>query len=1210
MLKNTVLNMKLKGAIVGLVTCLAVTSASLAQNTADTAAGGEQQRPTSVAPTAMSHVSEDPTPEQAQTIDELHAKDLQIFIRRTQDFREVVDGIVRRNYQLRREFIDQSFQKRIEAEDDLAEKTRKNAIAYFEEFLRKYPRHPKYTPDAMYRLAELYYDDSYIKYLDDSAEFAEAQDRGMADNMELPTKEFDRTINIFRQLAVRYPKYRNIDGVYYLLGYCLNDTGHEEEARLAWLNLVCANKYQYDAEEFARERLKEEKPTDSRPAANLDTGVEQQAPARFVDPFARCQPITQNSRFFFESWWLIGNYHFDYDVSRYGVETAISAYQKLIEDPSHKFYDKGLYKLAWSYFKADMYPQAIDMFSRVVDFSDKQGPGKGSGMRPEAVQYLAVCFFTEDWDLDMMPDATSGIVRLQDPSMMPQDRPWTREVYQRLGDIYFDNEKNEEAIAVWRMCLKKWPLDSQAPFIQEKIALTYNKLRQYNQEILERGNLNNYGPDSEWWRANADDPAAQNEVAQMARDAILESAYFHHRTAQDLRQRGLAAQDGVLLQRAVEEYNLAADAYRSFIEQNPDTPDQYEITYNLAEALFWSGQYEAAKAQYASVRDSNLDDKYRGEAGEAVIFCLDEIIKRRIADGSLVIREEPPDLAGDPLAPPEMPLPPLVLERMNEREQLIKREPTHKNAATYQYQSAQNYYRYGHWQEAKLRYEELYKKYCKSDAVGVISWKTLLNMATEQNDIDEKERLALMQKERQCSVEGMEATAEGEIPIDDLLGDVAMTRALAQFKVCMSGDKEQEQEQEEDKESDDICSEAGGALVAAVDRAPTHPSADAALHNAALAYENAQRFDTAMQLYGRIVNDYPKSQWVDKCLFKQAFAANNFFEYEKALDNYRILADERRFKGSDYRVDAVYNSAYLLTNLQSYVAAVPYWQRYSREVKDPATRIEASFNAADMLYRAKKWRQAIDAYEVFINRHEREKAAGPFVVKAAYRAGLCQQKVKKRKQRQHWERTVELYQRLVNTPGSMSAEFAAESHFMLIEQDMRTFERFSIKGNQKAIDRKIKQGAEKVKDFELRYREVQKYRRPTWSLAAEFRIGYAFEVYAKALLNIPPPPLDRETQKLLKQLPPEDREMVMIEYEDKFRAAMEQYVAGAEEKAQAEYKIAVDLARQGNISNEWTLLALERMNAYDPENYPRQHNGVIEREENTLAVPPWAPEVN
>ncbi len=1154
-----------------------------------------------LAPPVISSIEREPSEEEVETLKKGRKQDLELLIRRTQDFREVVDGLVRRDYEMRREFIDESYQDRIKEEEKLAEKTRQSAIEYFEQFLKKYPNDPNYTPDAMYRLAELYYDDSFIKYQEALEEFARAQDRGAAENMDPPVKELDRTIRIFRDLIARYPDYRSIDGAYYVLGYCLNETGYEEEARLAWLTIVCSNKYTYDYEKFAEEKAARSGGKKKRPAASLDTGTGPDgALAGFVDPFQSCEPVTDNSRFFFESWWLIGNYHFDYDTSKYGVETAISAYKKLTEDPNHKFYDKGLYKLAWSYFKADMYPEAIASFAKVVDFSDTQPEAKGTGMRPEAIQYLAVCFFTEDWDLDMMPDSVSGVERLQDPSLMPQDRKWTQEVYERLGDIYADNEKNEVAVEIWKLYIQKWPLDVQTPFVQEKVALAYNKMRMFDEEIKERTKLDNYGPDSEWWQANADHPSEQNEVARMARDALLEAAYNRHRTAQALRQRGLAAQDAELLERAIEEYNLAAGAYRKFIENNPDTPDAYDISFSLAETLFWSGQHQAAKVEYMRVRDSNLDVKHREDSAYMVIVCLEEMMKKQISDGSVVMREEPPEVTGEPPAATPIPIPPIVLELMNEREEFIRGAPGHDEAAKFKYQSAQNYYRYGHWDEAKPRYEALYEAYCTTDPMAYISWQALMNMAVDLDDLDEKERLALLQKDKQCSAEGVEEiTGVGEaIDIETVLGDVAMQRALDELKKCMEG------------KDAAVCSGAGDALVGAVAKAPEHPDADKALHNAALAYEIAQRFDTAMKLYGRIVQEYPKSQFVGKCLFQQASAANNFFEYDKALENYRILADEPRFKDYENRTVSIYNSAYILTNLQDYKDAIPYWERYSREEQDPEKSIEAAFNAADMNFRAKKWRNSIDAYALFIKRHQNNKKAGPFVVKAAYRTSLAEAKIRKqRKPVDAWKKTVDLYNRLVRDPGTMSAEYAAESYFLLIEQDMRKFEKFSIAGSQKMIDKKIKEGAEKVKDFETRYREVQKYRRPEWSLAAEFRIGYAFEVYAKALLNIPLPPLDKKTQKLLKQLPPEDRELVMIEYEDKFRAAMEQYVAGAEEKAQAEYKIAVDLARKGNISNEWTLLALERMNAYDPDNYPRQHNGVVEIEDSTLTAPPWAPEV-
>ncbi len=1145
-----------------------------------------------------------PTPEEIQELKQGRKTDVELLIRRTHDFRDIVDGMVRRVYQQRRTFIDDSFKVRIKAEEALAKKTRLAAIAYFEEFLKKYPNDSRYTPDAMYRLAELYYDDSFMLYQDKLEEYAVAQDEGRGDDLDPPMKEFERTVQVFRDLIEQYPEYRSIDGAYYVIGYCLNETGHEEEARLAWLNLVCSNKYKYNPLAFAIEEPKG-KQKKVRPSATLQTGQDGLVQEGFVDPFESCEPITDNSRFFFEAWWLVGNYHFDYDTSRYGVETAISAYKKLIEDPTHKFYDKGLYKLAWSYFKADMYPEAIAAFSEVVDFSSKEGSASGTGMRPEAIQYLAVCFFTDDWDVDQIPDFPPEEVfnfeRLQDPVLMPQDRGWTREVYERLGDIYSDNEKNREAIAIWQLCLEKWPLDLQAPFIQEKIAIEYAKIRQPEEEIAARSALEKYGPGSTWWTANADHPIEQNEVARMTRDALLEAAYHFHRTAQSSRQRGLAAQDAEILERAINEYNLAAETYRKFITQNPDTPDAYDITYNLAESLFWSGQYEAAKVEYLKTRDSNLDVKYRTDSAYMVIVCLEEMFKKHVADGSLVMREKAPDVHGSPPVATPLPLPPLVLELMNEREAFIKDASDHEEAAKFKYQSAQNYYRYGHWEDAKVRYEDIYDSYCKSDAMAYISWQTMMNMAADLNDLDEKERLALLQKDRGCSVEGIEELeGVGEaIEIDTVLGDVAMQRSLEKLKKCMA-----------DKVAD-VCSEAGDSLVAAVGQAPKHPDADKALHNAALAYEIAQRFDSAMKLYGRIVEEYPKSEFVGKCLFQQASAANNFFEYDKALENYRILADESRFRDYENRTVSVYNAAYILTNLQSYKEAIPYWERYAREESDPEKRVEAAFNAADMYFKAKNWRDAITAYNKFIKKYDSERKAGPSVVKAAYRISKAEGKLrgKKRNPVNEWRRTAELYGRLARDPGSMSAEYAAECHFMLIEEDMRKFEKFKIKGSQKAIESKKQEGAEKVKEFERRYREVQKYRRPEWSLAAEFRIGYAYEVYAKAMLNIPLPPLDKKTKKLLKQLPAEDRELVMIEYEDKFRAAMEQYVAGAEQKAQSEYKIAVGLAKKGNISNDWTLLALERMNAYDPDNYPRQHNGVIEMESNTLAAPPWASEV-
>ncbi len=1153
-----------------------------------------------IAPSVAAKVQQDPPPEAVKTLEMMRHQDLEIFIQRTQDFKDMVDGMVRRVYERKRQHLNTIYEAGIQMEWRLESEALDDAIEYFKKFLKKYPDDPPYTPDAMYRLGELYYDKSYIDYQKKLEKYGEAQDRGQAEGLEPPKKSFDRTIEILQDLIARYPDYRTVDGAYYILGYCLKESGREEEARIAWLSGVCANKYTYDSQLFEEERTKvATSKRKASPSASLYTGVTDESGA-FVDPFADCQPITPDSRFLFESWWLIGEYHFDYDMTRYGVETAIAAYKKLVANPKHKFYDKGLYKLAWSYFKADRYPEAIAAFSKMVEFSDTQTDIEGGTMRPEAIQYLAVCFFTDDWDVDSVPDEVSGIERVQDASLMAQDRPWTREVYERLGDIYSDNEMSPEAITLWTLAVERWPLELQAPFVQEKIAKEYGKLHEPEKEIAARSALDKYGPGSPWWKANEDHPAEQAQVSDMTRAALLEAAYHFHKMAQGLRQRGLAAQDGVLLERAVENYNLAADAYRNFIEQNPDTPEAYDISFNLAETLFWSGKYALAKDQYKVVRDSNLDDKYRKDAASMVIISLEELIKIQESEGLIKMREAPPKaMTGDPPKPEKIEIPALVLELMNEREAFLRDEPNHKDAGKYQYQTAQNYYRYGQWDEAKVRYEAIYDKFCKTDPIAYVSWQTLMNMASDLNDVDERERLALLQQKKECSVQGLEElTGEAEvIDIETVLGDVAMTRAVDMLKDCM------------DKKESELCGTAADALVGAVSKAPKHPDADKALHNAALAYEISQRFDSAMKLYGRIVQEYPESQYVGKCLFQQASAANNFFEYDKALENYRILADEKRFEDYENRVVSVYNSAFILTNLQRYTDAIPYWTRYSKEETDAVKSAEAAFNAADMYYKAKQWKRAIQAYDEFISRFERDRDAQASLVKASYRISLAEDTLgRKKNEAEAWQRTVDLYNRS-REPGSMSAEYAAESQFKLIEQEMRKFETFKISGSMKKIQAGIEVGAEKVKQFEIRYKDISKYGRPEWSLAAEFRIGYAYEVFAKAMLNIPLPPLERKEARMLKQLPRGDREMVLMDLEDRFRTEMEKKVSPMEEKAKAQYKTAVDLARQGKISNEWTLLALERMNAYDPENYPRQHNGIILTERDSLAAPSFAGEV-
>ncbi|MBZ0119476.1 MAG: tetratricopeptide repeat protein, partial [Sandaracinaceae bacterium] len=643
------------------------------------------------------------------------------FTRTGLAYRDSVNSILRREYTRRRRESEAGYARQIREEERLQNEARDRAIRLFEAFIRRYPNDPTYTPDAMFRLGELYYERSALL-------FQEASDRGETPASGHP--DFSPTIELYRELIRRFPEYRRIDGVYYLIGYCLNEMGRLEEARLAWLNLVCANHFQYTGEPIApppppegEQPAEGTDPTAQHPSLGLDQAPPTLDEGPFVDPYVDCTPLVPNARFAMEVWLRIGEYHFDFDFGPNGLSRAISAYNKVLADPTDRNYNLALYKVAWAYYRASRYPEAIEHFSRLIDWSDQEleRTGRaGSELRAEALQYLGITFAYDDWNENQIPDhdegQPTGLQRIQDPRLMPQDRGWTSEVYFQLGQVYFEEAKYPDAIAVWQEALRRWPNDPRAPEITALIARAFQRNAEMQEALRYQGELANYREGSDWWNQNMDHPVEQRRAEQLAEGALINEAYRHHQAAQALRQRAREERSTQLLDRALQEYNLAAQAYRDYLEDYPNSPNAYELQYNLADALYWSEQYEEAARVYAAVRDSNLDDRFLSQSARRVVESLKRITDQAVERNELQIRAEPPAAEGTPprVRPVEMPL--LVQRLAQSREIYLARVPEAQDEervrAAYDYNNALLLYWYGYWPQARARFLRIYEERC------------------------------------------------------------------------------------------------------------------------------------------------------------------------------------------------------------------------------------------------------------------------------------------------------------------------------------------------------------------------------------------------------------------------------------------------------------------------------------------------------------------
>ncbi len=602
-----------------------------------------------------------PTEQQLEALRQLE-QEVDRFTETGEAFRSTVTSLVRREYLQQRRERDRWYGEHLETEERAFNEARENSIRVFEDFIRRYPNHPNYTPDAMFRLGELYFERSAVDFqrLYDEAQAArDAGDLTAEDN--LPTSpDFAPTVKLYKALARRFPAYERADGVYYLIGYTLNEMGRPDEAVAAWLALVCADKYDYDPDwrpappdASAAERAKYPALTlDGRPLGASTGG-------KFVNPYVNCRPITPQARFVSETWFRIGEYHFDDFGGQNALDLSIAAYGRILENPRDRNYNLALYKVAWAYYRASRYPEAIRHFGRLVQWSDdaRSETGKaGSELRPEAIEYLGIAFAYDDWNENQVSDPIegnpTGIERIQDASLIPQDRAWTPEIYFQLGQVYFDEAKYTEAIAAWRLAITNWPNHHRTPEILNDIAVAHQMHNEFEDAIVARSELTQYVQGSPWWNANMDRPAEQRSAEQLAENALIVTAIHHHRVAQRLRQQCVEDRNVSLCRDARVEYQLAATAYRGYLERYPNNPQGYELHYNLADALYWSKNYEQAATEYAEVRDSNVDDAYLAESARRVVESLNRIADRDVEEGRLVIREEPPLPAGAPPVPP------------------------------------------------------------------------------------------------------------------------------------------------------------------------------------------------------------------------------------------------------------------------------------------------------------------------------------------------------------------------------------------------------------------------------------------------------------------------------------------------------------------------------------------------------------------------------
>jgi cellulose synthase operon protein C len=763
------------------------------------------------------------TPEEQKQLDDM-GRAMDSYETEAAEFRHDVQLLVQKKYEEKRSALGASYEKAIRDLEVLERKERLDAIAQFEEFLQRYPDDPRYTPDVMFRLAELYYERSSDDHLLAMREYEDklkaTESNPNAEPPPEPLPDFRPSIAIYQQLITRFPAYKLNDAAYYLLGYCLEKQNDFDNGQVAYKTLI----------------------------------------ARYP-----------KSKFVTEAWVRIGEYYFDAYNDPSALAKAAAAYEAAVKDKDGPLYDKALYKLGWTYYKMDRFEEAVARFLALADYYEaqkrEQGTEAGGDLRNEALQYAAISLADEKWG--SLDRAKATFAKLG-------PRPYEADVYRKMGDVFFDQTRHTEAVGAYRLALAKNPTMDDAPFLQQRIVEAYERDRKLDEAFKESEKLATaYGPGTPWYEKHKRDPDFINEVQTLAEKSLYGSAVYHHQQALQLKQQGK-------LDEAKSAFEIAAKAYTAYLQRYPRTKNAYEVQFFAAECQYNSLQFAEAAKNYDAIRDSTADTRYTKDAAFDAVLAWQKLLEQLQRDKKLatypVLRsKDRPE--GEVVKP--IPLAEVEKRFIAASDAYLAAYGKADAAPGVAYKAAELYYAHNDFPEARKRFEQIIQNYPRNEVA-----KFATNLIVESYIVDKDWKSVEEVSARLAQNTGVidpksdlykdlnKFKLAGRFKLADELMAKGEFDAAAKKYIALVDEDPKNEFADKALNNAAVCYENTRRFESALKlyerifrEYPNSKLADAALFRVAVNAENSYDFDKAVDNYQRLVKEYPASKNREAALF-------------------------------------------------------------------------------------------------------------------------------------------------------------------------------------------------------------------------------------------------------------------------------------------------------------------------------------------------------
>ena len=614
----------------------------------------------------------------------------------------------------------------------------------------------------------------------------------------------------------------------------------------------------------------------------------------------------QNSKFASDAYFEMGEYFFNNN----NVFKAIPNYKAIIDKyPDNKFYGFALYKYAWCMYNVGEYEQSVKLFQQVVEVADKIND---LSLKEDALNDM-VAPYAESGSVDEAEKYFKNIVK---------EQKYFIAVLKRLAQIYFDQDRSEEAIKIYRKLQQEAPERPEGPTWQKQIVECYKKLN--NKDAVRKEIINlvaNYADkNARWVKANEKDEATIESALQTAEAALRILTVDYHNEARKTKNDGT--------------WKIVGELYPTYLKYFPKSEASYDMRFNYAEYLYDHKKYTEAGDQYQAVADMNPKGHHFEDASYGAVSCFGALLEaeqerakkeaqNRIAKAK---QEKSGEISADLVKAADdkdadkkdkvadenkaKQIPELHQKFITACDTYIKNIPRSKYLVDIIYKQAITYYVFNHFDKAVPVFEMIVQKYPRHELAEFSADLIMdsLNMARDWEAINNKSReflknSALLSGRNRLKTDlekfkEMATFYSADIPhkngkslesadrymafVNEFqkskFNDVAMYNAIVYYQKGGDLYKSIRVQEQFLRESDDVYKKS--------------PHRDKIMFGLAKNYEAIAYYDKAAQLYIDFVEKSPQSKDAGDAVYNAAVLYASLGETEKAIDNYTLYVNK------------------------------------------------------------------------------------------------------------------------------------------------------------------------------------------------------------------------------------------------------------------------------------------------------------------------------